>query len=75
MTKSTQTLTLQEGQLQSLRQQCKHRLDHRLRLLSAKEVRFLEDMWRLLARKNTFSVRQLNWLIAILDRTRHAQTK
>jgi len=57
------------SELDSLRKQTFHRLEHRRELLTPEELSFLMHMAEWLAFNTWLSVKQGNWLVAILERT------
>lgn len=62
-------ITLDDGELRSLKTSCHHRINKKMDQLSPTEFSFLEDMTVRLVNAKGLSEKQLSWLLAILDRT------
>lgn len=62
-------IAISTSELTGFRQQIRHRLRHRAYLLSAHEHSFLLSMEQQMKVVTAFSEKQLEWLIALLDRT------
>lgn len=64
------SMALSTSELTGLRCRVRHRLDNRLELLDPREFHFLNQMYEQLATMTSISHAQLEWLLAILERTK-----
>lgn len=60
---------LSTSELTGLRQRIRHRLQHRAHLLSAHEHSFLLSIEQQMKTTTSFSDKQLEWLVDLLERT------